>query len=253
MESSSEAYNRLHEIITETYDKAFPIGKPLTRYKAKIPWVDGYLKNLIKQKNKMYIKTIKHPSVENNQNYKRLKALVITNLKHAKINYYNNLLLDVKNDMKKYWSTLKEIIGKNNVKNYPSFFTSEDGTSETDHLTIAENFNTFFAEIGPKLARKIPPEDTNITSYLGNRTNNSIFLNPTDSNEVNRRISNLKDTVGGWDKLTKNLIVNILDYILIPLTHIINLTLSTGIFPSELKIAKIKPLFKAENKHIDLR
>ena len=152
--------------------------------------------------------------------------------------------------MKKYWSTLKEIIGKNNVKNYPSFFTSEDGTSETDHLTIAENFNTFFAEIGPKLARKIPPEDTNITSYLGNRTNNSIFLNPTDSNEVNRRISNLKDTVGGWDKLTKNLIVNILDYILIPLTHIINLTLSTGIFPSELKIAKIKPLFKAENKHI---
>ena len=250
MESSSEAYNRLHEIITETYDKAFPIGKPLTRYKAKIPWVDGYLKNLIKQKNKMYIKTIKHPTVENNQNYKRLKALVIKNLKHAKRNYYNNLLLDAKNDMKKYWSTLKEIIGKNNVKNYPSFFTSEDGTSETDHLTIAENFNTFFAEIGPKLARKIPPEDTNITSYLGNRTNNSIFLNPTDSNEVNRRISNLKDTVGGWDKLTKNLIVNILDYILIPLTHIINLTLSTGIFPSEIKIAKIKPLFKAENKHI---
>ena len=77
MESSSEAYSRLHEIITETYDKAFPIGKPLTRYKAKIPWVDGYLKNLIKQKNKMYIKTIKHPTVENNQNYKRLKALVI--------------------------------------------------------------------------------------------------------------------------------------------------------------------------------
>ena len=68
--------------------------------------------------------------------------------------------------------------------------------------------------------------------------------------EVQKIISNLKNTAGGCDKRTKRLIVNILDHILIPQTHIINLSLSTGMFPSELKIAKIKPLFKAENKYL---
>ena len=89
-----------------------------------------------------------------------------------------------------------------------------------------------------------------MTSYLNNRVQNSIFLNPATPCEVQKILSNLKNTAGGWDKITKMLIVNILDHILIPLTHIIHLSISTGMFPSELKIAKIKPLFKAENKHL---
>ena len=117
-------------------------------------------------------------------------------------------------------------------------------------LVIAENFNIFFVEIGPKLESKIKVENIEVTSYLNNRVQNSIFLNPATPSEVQKIISNLKNTAGGWDKITKKLIVNILDHILIPLTHIINLSLSTGMFPSELKIAKIKPLFKAENQHL---
>ena len=34
----------------------------------------------------------------------------------------------------------------------------------------------------------------------------------------------------------------------IPLVHIVNISFSTGIFPSEMKIAKVIPLFKNGNK-----
>ena len=33
-----------------------------------------------------------------------------------------------------------------------------------------------------------------------------------------------------------------------PLVHIFNISFSTGIFPSEMKMAKVIPLFKSENK-----
>ena len=85
MESSSDAYHRLHEIITEAYNKSFPLRKPLTRYKEKLPWVDRYLKQLIKQKNKMYTKSTKHPTIENQQNYRTLKTLVTKNLQKGNI------------------------------------------------------------------------------------------------------------------------------------------------------------------------
>ena len=156
--------------------------------------------------------------------------------------------------MQKHWHILKEIIGKNKSEIYPTFFTSEDGKREMNPLVIAENFNFFFVEIGPKLESKIKVENIEVTSYLNNRVQNSIFLNRATPSEVQKIISNLKNTAGGWDKITKRLIVNVLDHILIHIyniyTHIVNLSLSTGMFPSELKIAKIKPLFKAENKHL---
>ena len=38
------------------------------------------------------------------------------------------------------------------------------------------------------------------------------------------------------------------DQIVKPLVHIFNLSFSSGIFPSEMKTAKVIPLFKSENR-----
>ena len=243
MRSSSEAYNCFHNILIDTYEKSFPFVKPSTTYKDRLSWVDAELKKSIKVKNKMYIKSKRHPTVENQKNYKLFLITVNKQLKSSIRNYYKNLLSEGKNDMKKQWRILKEIAGRLKTSDCPTFFTSEDGSREEDHLSIAENCNTFFSQIGQHLANKIPTENVDVFSYLPNPTQQSIFLNPVTPNEIKKVIANLKDRAGGWDNISKNLIINILDYILIPLTHIINLTMETSVFPPELKIAKIKPLF----------
>ena len=38
-----------------------------------------------------------------------------------------------------------------------------------------------------------------------------------------------------------------IDIIFLPLTHIINISLSTGIFPNQLKVAKVLPIHKSSN------
>ena len=40
-----------------------------------------------------------------------------------------------------------------------------------------------------------------------------------------------------------------IDYILIPLTHIINQSLTSGIVPQIMKIARVMPIFKSGDKH----
>ena len=48
---------------------------------------------------------------------------------------------------------------------------------------IAEAFNSYFFNVGPKLAEKISPSQVDPTSKIS-RNQNSIFREPTDEEEV---------------------------------------------------------------------
>ena len=70
-----------------------------------------------------------------------------------------------------------------------------------------------------------------------------------DEEQVSNIIKNkLKNkTSYGHDIISNKLIKRCKDTLIKPLTLIINQSLTTGIFPNELKISKVKPLFKNGN------
>ena len=57
-------------------------------------------------------------------------------------------------------------------------------------------------------------------------------------------IKKLKISSPGWDGITVIMLHPIIEYISPPLTNIINKCLNKGIFPNELKIASVTPIFK---------
>ena len=60
------------------------------------------------------------------------------------------------------------------------------------------------------------------------------------------RVAIYKDSNPGYrDELNKNILQRIIHIIAKPLTYIINLCLTNGDFPKDLKLAIVKPLFKA--------
>ena len=71
------------------------------------------------------------------------------------------------------------------------------------------------------------------------------YLSPVAEAEVDRIISNFRDSAAGWDELKPSIIKTVKDSIKIPLAPIGNLSFDTGIFPIELKITKIVPIFKS--------
>jgi hypothetical protein len=75
-----------------------------------------------------------------------------------------------------------------------------------------------------------------------------LFLVPATEEEVLQISRKLKiKSSTGYDEIPN--IIIILHVAKKPLTFIINLSLSSGIFPNQMKIAKVLPIFKKGKKH----
>lgn len=85
--------------------------------------------------------------------------------------------------------------------------------------------------------------------YLNNPPSFSMYLSPTNPNEVKSIVSVLKTNTHGYDYISPNLLKHFASIISTSITHIINLSLKTGTFPNKLKDAKVIPLFKPGDRH----
>ena len=113
----------------------------------------------------------------------------------------------------------------------------------SDSQVVAEEFNNFFVSIGPQLASTISSSTTHM-SYM-NSVANSIFLPDITTVEVRNVILLMKNSSAGWDEIPAYVTKRCIDVYIEPLTHIIDKSFKEGIFPSELKLAKVVPIFKS--------
>ena len=191
-----------------------------------------------------------------NGEYNRLKHnLKIYNnylnqcIRSAKKEFYRNEFSKYKNDIQKTWDTLKKIINKKTFKSdFPSCFVQE-GVKITGSKIIADKFNEYFTEIGPKLARSIDAANKiPFNSYLTTpcaASFNFAYTNPNDNVKI---IRNLRPkSSAGHDNISTKLLKEIEHVVSRPLSIMINQSLCTGIFPDKLKIAKVIPLFKKDD------
>ena len=68
-------------------------------------------------------------------------------------------------------------------------------------------------------------------------------------NELTSVLSSLRCTAAGVDELPMTLIKRNLNLLRIPLLYICNLSMQRGIFPDDLKLAKVIPLYKKNSRH----
>ena len=246
-DNCQEAYTMFHDQVVECYNECFPYKRYKVNYYNKKPWLTEGLKVSIKCKNKLYIKSVKYPSASNVGYYKQYRNKLNALLRIAEKDYYNSLLLLHKGNLKKSWSIIKTIINKNKSSS-KSFKFEIDGKIVTDNQYIANEFNKFYTEVGPNLAKEIPPSTIDPLSYIKGSDYDTIFLKPVDEEEVLKILPLIKSDTPGYDDISGAVIKDSIKYYLDPLVYIFNLSLSQGIFPCELKIAKVVPLYKGGNE-----
>ena len=161
--------------------------------------------------------------------------------------HYHDLLAKYSNDMKKFWVVIKSIINKNQKPHIQGRCKMEENLITTDNELISNKFNDFFINIGPTLAKSISHVNKSPLSYLGNRFTESIYLAPVSENEIGQLMKSLKDTAAGFDDLNAMCLKISSQFLVKPLTHICNLSLSQGIFPEQLKIVNVIPLYKSDD------
>ena len=68
--------------------------------------------------------------------------------------------------------------------------------------------------------------------------------------EVRTIISAITNSASGYDELPASILKQCSDSYLEPLTLLINLSISRGIVPDKLKIARVIPIFKGEDEQL---
>ena len=122
---------------------------------------------------------------------------------------------------------------------------SFEGSIIEDNKKIANHFNDFFINIGHNLAEKIPPSNRSFVDFLDDRVSDSIFFNPVLEVEVLDLVGKLTNKKSaGHDGLSNFCLKAIIPEIVKPLTYIFNLSISSGIVPQKMKLAKVVPIFK---------
>ena len=243
---SDRSFTKFYDMIKEIYNKSFPVTKIKIGYKNRLPWLSEALKVSIKTKNKLYAKCKRHNTAFNKSIYLEYKYALEKLIAKSEKRYYEELLISHKGNMKKTWSVIKNMINKNkHSKPFNNFFINGELT-ENPKL-IADKFNEFFTNIGPSLASKIPASNISFRNFLSSHSTQSMFLKPVSSEELNKIISSLKDGAPGTDDISANVLKYVTKDVLTPITHVCQLSLDQGYFPSQLKLAKIIPLFKSKD------
>ena len=181
--------------------------------------------------------------------YKSYKNLFEGLKKKAKKKYYSEKISKYKHDAKKTWSIMKELIGKIKLKssNLPRRITVNE-VDIFDKRKIANEFNAFFTNIGSKLASKIPNASTTFESYI-NKPDSIMKTKQLSMNELKDTFFSLKINKSPvYDDISFNVVKKCFSSLCEPLKYLCNLSIEKGIFPDDLKIAKVTPIYKADDK-----
>lgn len=228
------------------YHSSFPKISVKVGYSNRKTWLTGGLKKSIKQKNKLYGIFRKSQSCSNEQNYKRYKRILAKAMRFAEKQYFDQAMNNYKNNLKKSWQVLKKIINKATTPNQlPSQFKIGNKIENCPNA-IANSFNQFYVNIGPNLARNIPSRTNDPLDYVTG-IQNSMFIYDTNCEEVSSVIKHLKNSAPGPDDIDIRIIKKCYGDLVQPLTYLFNLSFNQGIFPDELKIARVIPIYKSDD------
>ena len=129
-------------------------------------------------------------------------------------------------------------------------FIDINSTIITNRRQLCQEFNKYFINVANNLNtdkyQDTPPPDH--SCYLKNSVQSSIFLSSIEEEEVSDIIHKLDNQKS--NDISPKLLKPLSGTFSRTLTYFFNLCMAAGVFPDELKIGKIIPLYKSGNKSV---
>ena len=118
-----------------------------------------------------------------------------------------------------------------------------DGKITIDNNIITDAFNKYFISVGSVLEKQLGKSQTDPLSYVD--TNEQALRSPQIvSDEIQSVNSKLNNSSPGCDNIPPKIGKLFVDQYIEPLTYLINKSIAQGVFPDELKLAQVVPIFK---------
>ena len=119
----------------------------------------------------------------------------------------------------------------------------------TNAKLIGNHINTFFTSVATKLNEKIVKAKKPFPHYLGQITDETIFLSPTTPADIESLINCIKPNKAiGPNSIPTKILKEFKTELSEPLSDMINVSFNKGIFPDFLKVANVIPIHKKGEK-----
>ena len=242
VESIDIAIEQLDTIIMQHFDIHCPIiTKIITNKDREKPWINSYIKTLIKNRENYYkLYKLNRITFEFFKHYRNFVSRKVT---ESKKDYLSTLLGDIRTNMKKTWNFINGLLKPNTNRN--KICIKEllvNGVIIDDGSDICNALNDHFATVGSKISDSFG--NNNYSSSILNPIINSFFFRQCSPNEVDMIIKKMKNKSANIHTYPAKVLKHI-SYIISPLlANIINKSLCTGYFPSQFKTARVIPLHK---------
>uniref|UniRef100_A0A1B6L8R3 Reverse transcriptase domain-containing protein n=2 Tax=Graphocephala atropunctata TaxID=36148 RepID=A0A1B6L8R3_9HEMI len=244
-----KSFDHFFSVLYSTFLDCFPlITKKKTLNDRSNKWITKGLKISSLRKRELYV--ISKTSTDKTflDYFRKYKQIFRKTIAAAKKMTIQRTIQKAQNVTKTTWKIIKEELGYSQTVTNSSLNIKMNDKVITDPKCVANTMNDFFCNVAEKYGenpcfieacdaiKKIPA--------VHNPHQILSFRNISERDIVNI-IRNLKNSSAvGWDEVPTFLLKKASPFITKPLCHIINLSLSTGHFPSKLKYTIVTPIFK---------
>ena len=146
-------------------------------------------------------------------NYKKYRNLLSTLMKKRKQAYYDKYFERNWNNIKNTWKGIKSLIFVKTIAcNVPTVLFLDNGDTITIPYDIANIFNDYFASIAETTKKSIKYSHKHFSGYLSNESISTLFLQPTDREEIVSIISPLNSNKASVKNKASAHIVYLIEY-----------------------------------------
>ena len=249
LEDPNRATDDFVNWIFSILDRFFPIRiKKIGIKRFSSPWLNDSILKCVKKKHALY--RLMKQNRFSKEAYNKYRNILTSLIRKSKLAYYDNVFARARGNISDTWKTINNLLGANTNNKSISKVKIPDTNEETNNLyATANTFNTFFSSIASKLKSNLP-----ILQNLNEFNNfpsisSSIFLKRASPPEVVNIINSLPNKCGNINEFPTKILKSMSDYISFTLCQIFNLIVTRGSYPDILKVARIRPIYKAKDPY----
>lgn len=212
-------------------------------------WMSHRLLRLMRERDRVFRLWKGDPSNVRHRNlYKKLRNRLNNELKARKNNYYRLIFENNKYDAKKVWENVNCLLGRGSKSSIDKSILLAMGKSMSES-EIVNGFADFFIEGVESLKHNCRFMVTGISPLRNIKPLHNLLIPKATPFKILSIIKNMNANKSpGIDMIKIQDIKSIADNIVEPLTVLINMSISQGIFPECLKKAIVRPIHKNKSK-----
>jgi len=250
------AFDNFWETFQNLYEQHFPykkIKRNKNFHSANKFMTQGLLTSR-RTKNSLHKQSLLNPTDFNVSYYKTYRNLYNSLVRKSRTSYYHDNLLTNKKKPKQTWDVIKEALNTYNDNDNIPDITTNNGILH-DNVDKANAFNNFFTNIGREINGSVQNTVKSYSDYINTDNDNDNVplllmddIGPIYVIDIIKALPNKssKDLNGVSLKLIKFVKYEVS----VPLSHIFNISINTGIFPMALKCTRTVPVYKSGSRNL---